>query len=138
MARVILDANIVISALIKDSFTREFITKSGHEFWFPEQAFDRIERYKELITVKSGLSSVNVDSVFESFFKRVNIVPKCRSDAHLPKAKEIMADIDKEDALFVACALSLLDSVIWSDDKHLKKQNLVKVCTTKEIPRLKD
>ena len=133
MARIVLDANIVISALIKNSFTRRFITKSDHEFWFPEQAFDRIEKYKELIIKKSGLSSKTVDSIFESLFMRVNIVPKVRSDAKLPKAKEVMISIDKEDALFVASALSMLDAILWSDDKHLKKQDLVAVYTTKEI-----
>jgi predicted nucleic acid-binding protein len=136
MARIILDANVVISALIKDSFTRRFITKSDHEFWFPEQAFDRIEKYKELIIKKSGLSSEVINSIFESLFIRVNIVPKSRSDAKLPKAKEVMGPIDKEDALFVACALSMIDAIIWSDDKHLKKQNLVKVYTTKEILKI--
>ena len=54
MARIILDANIVISALIKDSFTREFITKSDHEFWFPEQAFDSLVRLFPVLALSAG------------------------------------------------------------------------------------
>jgi predicted nucleic acid-binding protein len=138
MARVVLDANIVLSALIKDAYTREFITKSGHEFWFPEGGVDRIEKYKGGIMEKSGLAHNEIDSLFESLFKQIQMIPEKISNTKLLKAKDIMGDIDKEDALFVACALSLQDSVIWSNDKHLKKQNLVRVYTTKEIMKMRN
>lgn len=133
MTRIILDVNIVLSAIIKDSFTREFITKSEHEFWFPEQALDRIKKYKDLIIKKSGLNPKELDSLFEMFFEQVNIAPRGKTDINLAKAKEVMEHIDKEDVLFIACALSISDSVIWSNDKHLKKQKLVRVYTTKEL-----
>lgn len=43
---------------------------------------------------------------------------------------------DPKDSLFIACALSNPNSVIWSDDKHFKKQNIIKVYNTKEIIEL--
>lgn len=51
-------------------------------------------------------------------------------------ALEIIKDIDIDDTLFIACALAFPDSIIWSEDKKLKKQNKIKVLNTKEIMRL--
>jgi len=32
---IVLDANVLMSALIKDSLTREIIVKSRHDLWVP-------------------------------------------------------------------------------------------------------
>jgi len=50
-------------------------------------------------------------------------------------AKKAMS-ADQEDAIFVACALSMPNSAIWSNDKHLKKQDLATVYTTEEFLRI--
>jgi len=42
------------------------------------------------------------------------------------KAKEIIGKIDEDDILFIACALAF-KCPIWSDDKHFKLQNTIKV-----------
>lgn len=52
------------------------------------------------------------------------------------EAIRIVKDIDMGDASFIACALLYPDSIIWSDDKALKKQKEVKVLNTKEIIEL--
>ena len=54
------------------------------------------------------------------------------------KAKEIMEDIDKEDVVFIAAALSQENSIIWSDDKHFEKQDKVLVLKTKDMVTLFD
>jgi len=48
------------------------------------------------------------------------------------EANKIMNKIDKDDVIFIACALAF-DCSIWSDDKHFKKQKEIKVFTTKDI-----
>ena len=45
------------------------------------------------------------------------------------EAKKIMEHIDPEDVTFIATALCQNNAVIWSDDKHFKKQD--------KIPNLK-
>ena len=42
-------------------------------------------------------------------------------------------NIDKEDIIFIATALGIEDSVIWSDDRHFERQNKIKILKTKEI-----
>jgi len=43
-----------------------------------------------------------------------------------------MGEIDMDDALFIALAMSL-NCPIWSNDAHFKMQNVIKAYTTKEL-----
>lgn len=43
-----------------------------------------------------------------------------------------MAEVDPEDAAFVAAALAV-DGAVWSDDAHLAEQDLVPVFTTGDV-----
>lgn len=135
MARIVLDVNVVISAAIKDSLTREFITKGGHEFWIPEQALMKIQKYRDLILKKSGLRSSDLETLLKRLLGYIRIMPVGQMN-RLQEAKVAMKQTDPEDAVFVACALSLPGAVIWSNDKHLKKQKLVAVYTTEEVWRI--
>ncbi len=49
------------------------------------------------------------------------------------EALNIVKDIDMDDVLFVACALAFPGSMIWSDDKKLKRQSRVDVLNTSEM-----
>jgi len=42
-------------------------------------------------------------------------------------------DIDPDDAVFVACILAHPNSILWSDDKKLKKLKNITVRNTQEI-----
>jgi predicted nucleic acid-binding protein len=44
-----------------------------------------------------------------------------------------MDDIDPKDRIFIACALAIPDSVIWTDDKDFLKQKTIKIISQKEI-----
>ena len=44
-----------------------------------------------------------------------------------------MRDIDEKDVQFIALALSIKNDGIWTNDKHFKKQNAIKILTTHDI-----
>jgi predicted nucleic acid-binding protein len=48
------------------------------------------------------------------------------------EACKIMKDIGSDDILFIAAALAF-NAIIWSDDKHFKKQNRIKILSTEEM-----
>lgn len=50
---ILIDANIVISALIKDGKVREIITNKKFEFVSPDFILEEINKYKEYICEKS-------------------------------------------------------------------------------------
>ena len=130
---IVLDMNVLMSAIIKDSFTRSIITKSKHRFCVPETVFKTLLKYQSLILKKTNANSKDLDSLIDNLFSYIEILPLKTFEPYIKKSEKIMGDIDIEDAVFVACALSLPNSAIWSNDKHLKKQNLVKVYNTDEI-----
>ena len=130
---IIVDVNIILSALIKDSTTREIIVKSNFEFYFPEPSLQKIRKYKEYIKQKSNISQLEFLKLFYSLIRFIKIIPKEEILSNWNKAKEIMEHIDPEDTTIVAAALSKNDAVIWSDDKHFEQQNKITIFKTRDI-----
>ena len=131
--RIILDVNVILSALIRDSTTRKIILDSEFDFHFPEPSLHKIRKYKNHILEKSGLSEEEYNELMATLFKYIKLVPTEEIEKNWDKAKKIMEHIDKEDVVFIATALSLPDSVIWSDDGHFEKQDKVKVLKTEDM-----
>jgi len=131
--KIILDVNVILSALIRDSTTRKIILNSEFDFYFPEPSLHKIRKYKSYILEKSGLIEEEYNKIMATLFKYIKLVPTKEIDKNWDEAKKIMEHIDKEDVVFIATALSLPDSVIWSDDRHFEKQDKVKVFKTKDM-----
>ncbi len=53
---IVLDVNVFIAAVIRNSTVRRIIIEKDHEWYFPEQALEKIEKYKRLILEKAGLN----------------------------------------------------------------------------------
>lgn len=129
---IIIDTNIFISALIKEGITREIIAKSGLNFIFPEFELKEIKEHKEEIIRGSGLSKKEFDILLLRLLNYVKIAPVEITLNFKKEAEEIMGKIDNDDVQFIATAIAF-NSLIWSNDNHFKKQNKIKVLTTKEI-----
>lgn len=130
---IVLDSNILISSLIKDSITREIILNSNNEFLLPEYSLLEIRRHQNYILSKTQLSKEEFDRLIKKILKYITIVEIGKIINHREKADKIIGYIDKDDVLFVACALTYPGSIIWSEDKHFKLQNKIKVYNTKEL-----
>jgi predicted nucleic acid-binding protein len=63
----------------------------------------------------------------------IEVVPAEKVVSKWKEAEKVMASIDPDDVPFVAASMSVNCDGIWSDDKHLRRQNKVRVWTTKEI-----
>ena len=128
----VIDTNILISALIKDSVTRKIIIESGLNFYYPKISFYEIQKHKPLVLKKSGMSEKQFNDVLNILLDNLILVSEYRFADSLDKANNLIGKIDINDVVFLACALSL-DLEIWSDDKHFQKQKKVKVLTTQEF-----
>ena len=134
--KFVLDTNIILSALIKDSTTRKIIVKSGWTFYYPEMSFHEVRKYKALVIKKSGMSEDNYNKLLDLILKHIILVPDERIITNLEKAKEIMLKIDPGDVVFVATKLSISNSIIWSDDSDFDKQKEIKILKTKQVVEL--
>ena len=133
---IIIDVNVFLSALIKDSTTREILLTYEQEFCFPEKSLQKIRKYKPLIQQKSGLSDLDFLKLFHSLLKFVRIIPDEELLDFWDEAKQIMEHIDPEDVTFIAAALSQDNAIIWSDDRHFEKQDKVITLKTKDLVNL--
>lgn len=133
--KFVIDVNVVLSALIRDSTTRKIIFKSGLNLYFPEPSLHKIRKYKDYILKKSGLSEDAYTLILTNLFKYIQLAPSEEIKKNWNKAKKIMEKIDQEDVVFIATALSL-GSIIWSDDKDFEKQHEIKVFKTRDIIKL--
>ncbi len=133
---IIVDVNIVISSLIRDSTTRDILVTSGQDFCFPELSLHKIRKYKDLILQKSGLSEKEFDAVFHAIFQFIRLIPTEELTHHWARAKRIMEHVDPEDVAFIASALSQENAIIWSDDRHFDQQKDITTLKTKDIAAL--
>jgi len=130
--RLILDTNILVSALIKKSLTWEILIHPEIEYVVSEFVFEEIELNKQEILRKSELSEEEFEILFENLKDRLIFMPD-EKIMHKDKALKVMHKIDINDSIFIALALSTENDGIWSQDKHFELQNIVKVWKTKDI-----
>jgi predicted nucleic acid-binding protein len=121
--RLIVDTNVLISALVKKSTVRGLLLNPLFEFYVPEHCIEEIERHVAEISERSGLSDENVYLLLGVLLASVQVVPAERVLKKYKEAEKIMGEIDRDDVPFVALALSFPNDGIWTEDKHFLKQN---------------
>ena len=131
--KVVIDANEVISALIKRGLTRNIILNKYFEFVAPSFIFSEIYKYKKEICKKAKISFEDFDILLDKLFRYIKIINLNYYSDMLEEAKNLIEDI--YDVPYLACAI-YLDCPIWSDDRHFKMQNVVKVFNTGEMVEL--
>ena len=130
--KLVVDANIVISALISDSKTRELIVTLEPSLVTPAVVYDEVEKYEDLIVEKSGMDVDRVRQFLELLFGHIETVPASDFYQHIGQADSAIGETDPDDVLYVACALGC-DASIWSDDSDFDEQDFVPVFTTSEV-----
>jgi predicted nucleic acid-binding protein len=131
-ATIVIDANTLISATLTPGITREMLLTTEDELYSPAFIRDEIEKHRAVINTKSGLSAAALDTLLDTLFRPIEILPTDRTNRHRAAAERAMADIDAKDALYVAAALEL-DAAIWSSAPDLHEQTLTPALTTEAI-----
>ena len=131
--RFILDANILISALIKNSITRRIIIDSFFNFFTPEYTFEEIEKYLGYISKKNSLTIKENKEIIEILSNYINVVEIDYYIFHIDEAYNIIGNIDERDVPYIALALAIKNNGIWTDDDHFQQQNKVKIWKTKDM-----
>ncbi|MFC4989281.1 PIN domain-containing protein [Saliphagus infecundisoli] len=112
---LIVDTNTVLSGLV-GGVTRKLLLESDRELQYPAQSFDEIERNKGVIQERANLSATTIDTLLETIFKNISLVPKSqvlqyREEAMMVKSPHPDAnpdrpfhDRDESDVVFLAAA----------------------------------
>jgi len=130
--KLVIDANVVISALIADSKTRELIVTLEPDLLTPAFVHDEIENYEELIVNKSGMGPDRVAQFIDLLFQYIEVVPAEDFYPAIESADAEIGDTDPDDVLYLACAIAS-DATLWSDDSDFDEQNLVETYSTSDV-----
>lgn len=122
-----------IAAFLRDSTVRRILTSSLLEFFVPRFLFEELDVHLGELTSRAGLSDREVRRLRGRFDAYLTVIPAETLRPHMGPALRIMADVDREDAPYIAAALAVDCDGLWSDDPHLKRQSAVPCWTTKEL-----
>ena len=128
--KIIVDANVVISALIRSSITREVLLYPYIDYFSPDFLVKEIMEHEEEISIKVGKG---YKPALELIIKKLIVVPDYFYEDHMQKANKIIGRIDKDDEPYIALALALGADGIWSYDKGFRKQSQVNMFSTSDL-----
>jgi predicted nucleic acid-binding protein len=130
--RLVVDTNRIIAALVRDGVSRKIITHFDGELITIGFSMEELEGHKEEILKKAKISETDLEMILDKLFSKLVVLDDKVIEKNMDKAKELMEEIDSADVPFIAAALAT-KAPIWSDDKHFKKQDKIKILTTKEL-----
>ena len=131
--RIVIDSNILFSALVKDALTRKLILEYKESFLFPSFIFEELEKHKDELRRKSKMTNNEFSLLLKVLLEKMEFIPEEKLDPYIDDAFKIIKKIDENDVLFFASVLAFPESVLWSDDKRLKKQSQVIIMNTTEF-----
>jgi len=82
---------------------------------------------------KTQLTDEQLNLALSLLFSRIFIVSDIVVESKMDQARKIMDALDHDDAPFIALALAVENDGIWSDDKHFKQQNRIRIWETKDL-----
>ncbi|MFX0148909.1 MAG: putative toxin-antitoxin system toxin component, PIN family [Candidatus Hodarchaeota archaeon] len=129
--KLVIDANILFAALIKEGSTAELLISDKLQFFAPEFLFTEFAKYEELILKKTHRSHEEFMQFLDLLKEQINIIPKKEIIPFIEKAENISPD--PKDTVYLALAFALKAN-IWSNDKRLKQgQEEITVFSTEEL-----
>ena len=131
--KIVIDTNVLMAGLLKDSIVRAMLLSKNIKFFIPEHALDEIRKYEDELLKKSGYAKKQLKSLMNYLLENVKIIPSSITKNHLKKVESIMKNIDIKDSSFIAAVFSINADGIWSYDNHFKKQDKVKVFSIEEL-----
>lgn len=127
---LVVDANVLFSALIKQDITAEILLDLSLNIYSPEFILEEFEKHKQEILSKTKRTEEEFRGILDILKKIITLVPAEEFEDYLKESKEISPD--PKDTAYLALALKL-NSPIWSNDKKLKEQVKIKIYSTKEL-----
>ncbi len=119
MLTLVVDTNIVFSAIIKPGRIREILFRSSLDLYAPEELALELEILEPKILRYTKLSPAEVRMVRETILSHiVNTVSRKDYVESAKKAYTLLKDVDPKDTPFVALAMRL-GVPLWTGDKRI-------------------
>lgn len=125
MARLVIDANRIVSALLKEGATREAILKTRSSLFAPEYLREEIATHLPEFARRAGVAERDLEVVLSLLLRRIEWVAPDAYQPQLARAKHALGRVDPNDVPYLACALAIQADAIWSHDLDFDRQHLV-------------
>ena len=127
---LVIDANILFASLIKNGKTSELLSREDFELFTPEFILAEFSKYKEFLLKKTNRNEKDFQKYLNFLGRQIKIFPLSEIKPYIKEAIKISPD--PKDVPYLALAL-LLNISIWSNDKRLKEQTIIKVFSTDDL-----
>lgn len=125
--KIVIDANRLIAALVKEGTTREILLDAEFQFISPDYLLSEIDKYREELLKKTNLASEEFETLLEMLFEYIEIIPRGEYDSFIEKNKGQLQD--EGDLPYLATCVAIEAEGIWTHDSHLLQQSIVKTFT---------
>jgi len=127
---LVVDANIFFAAVIKSGETERLFFVDRLHFFTPEFLMDEVDKYRDTLLRKTHRTDVEFARFMRTLQKKIQYVPMEEIKPYMSQARKVSPD--PNDTTYFAVALKMGAS-IWSNDKPLRNQDVVRIYTTREL-----
>lgn len=123
--RIVIDANIIISAMLRDGSTRRALLETRSHLFAPLFLRAELLKHRAALVKRANVTEAVFDARLDVLAIRVQWVGDEEIRSHLERAREAMCATDVHDAPYLAAAVAVGADAIWSEDAHFDRQALV-------------
>lgn len=113
---LVVDANVLFSAAIKDSATAELLLRDDLALLAPEYLFEEFVEYRGMLLDRTHRSAEDFDRFVDILNRRITVEPRQTFEEEMEHARRISPD--PGDVPYLALALAV-NAPLWSDDTAL-------------------
>lgn len=137
MNPVIVDASVLIAALMSDGRARRVLVHAPCAFFVPPRILDETNRHLGEIAKRARLPQHSIKSMMEDLFERIEVVPPALFSPFLEDAKNRTRAEDAEgDEHYVALATAL-GAPVWTYDDDFDRISGIRRITTSDVEKNK-
>jgi predicted nucleic acid-binding protein len=129
---VIIDANVLFGALLRDGTTRHLLLYGGLDLHTPSTIWAELERNRPYLVNKSRVTEAAFDLLIGALRDRIGDLPLAHIRERMPEAEAGLGRGGRLDAPYVAAALGVL-ATLWKQEKTLRAKGTVPVVSTEEV-----
>jgi len=127
--RLVLDANVVLSAALRDGFVRHALATTDADLFAPAFLQTELDKHLPAIARRAGVHVADARAALAALLADVVWIAPHAIQTKWDEAHKALGTIDEKDVPYLACALAVGADAIWSYDKDFDAQTLVRRVT---------
>ena len=132
MKPIVVDANVVFAAFLRDGATREIILDRELDLRSPPWLWEEIAARYPWLLERTRLTRPALDELLRQVRDRIADIPEAAIQAKREEALKRVPRAGRKDAPYVAAVLAV-DGVLWTHDARLAKEADVETVTTAQL-----